>query len=72
MGQTNPISIPSKHPTSTVGYMFDSADVNIQNIVAPLLFKLAILYENIIIMIYFLELKNKIKLGCCYQFYMTF
>jgi hypothetical protein len=48
----------SMHPTSTVGYMFDSADANILNIVAPLIFKLAILYENIIFMKKFFELKK--------------
>ncbi len=46
--------IPSKQLTSTVTYMFDSGNANIEKIVAPLIFELAMCFKNNIILKKFL------------------
>jgi hypothetical protein len=57
------LSIPSKQLTSTVTYMFDSGNANIEKIVAPLIFELAMCFKNNIIVKKFLVFRKKKLFG---------
>ncbi len=55
--------LPSKQLTSTVTYMFDSGNANIEKILAPLIFELAMCFENNIIVTKILDFGIKFYLG---------